>query len=83
MTLLASEFLKQVKPLIEEGIHPQVAVKSFRKAANLVGFFSSSHYDCKLKYISKNINVIESQGQSQSVNRIFMLKPHACKCTLR
>lgn len=36
VTLLASEFLKQVKPFIEEGVHAQVAVKSFRKAANLV-----------------------------------------------
>lgn len=35
VTLLASEFLKQVKPFIEEGVHAQVAVKSFRKAANL------------------------------------------------
>lgn len=38
VTLLASEFLKQVKPFIEEGVHAQVAVKSFRKAANLVSF---------------------------------------------
>lgn len=44
VTLLASEFLKQVKPFIEEGVHAQIAVKSFRKAANLVSktvqFFS-------------------------------------------
>ena len=39
VTLLASEFLKQVKPFIEEGVHAQVAVKSFRKAANLVSEF--------------------------------------------
>lgn len=43
MTLLASEFLKQVKPFIEEGVHAQVAVKSFRKAANLVSFNSIHH----------------------------------------
>lgn len=41
VTLLASEFLKQVKPFIEEGVHAQVAVKSFRKAANLVSEFYS------------------------------------------
>lgn len=43
VTLLASEFLKQVKPFIEEGVHAQVAVKSFRKAANLVSFDSIHH----------------------------------------
>ena len=42
VTLLASEFLKQVKPFIEEGVHAQVAVKSFRKAANLVSEFRRS-----------------------------------------
>ena len=38
VTLLSSEFLKQVKPFIEEGVHPQIVVKSFRKAAGLVSW---------------------------------------------
>lgn len=36
VVLLACEFLKQIKPFIEEGVHPQIVVKSYRKAANLV-----------------------------------------------
>lgn len=53
VTLLASEFLKQVKPFIEEGVHAQVAVKSFRKAANLVSFNSMHHctYICTTKVL--------------------------------
>lgn len=47
VTLLASEFLKQVKPFIEEGVHVQVAVKSFRKAANLVSEFYSGKVDIR------------------------------------
>ncbi|KXJ14422.1 T-complex protein 1 subunit eta [Exaiptasia diaphana] len=35
VVLLACEFLKQIKSFIEEGVHPQIVVKSYRKAANL------------------------------------------------
>lgn len=35
VTLLAAEFLKQVKPFVEEGLHPQVIVRSLRKGAQL------------------------------------------------
>lgn len=34
--LLAVEFLRQVKPLVEECVHPQVLIKGFRKATQLV-----------------------------------------------
>jgi len=32
VVLLAGEFLKQCKPFIEEGVHPQVIIRAFRKA---------------------------------------------------
>lgn len=35
VVLLAGEFLKQIKPLVEEGVHPRVIIKSFRKATEL------------------------------------------------
>ncbi|KAK6638805.1 T-complex protein 1 subunit eta [Polyplax serrata] len=35
VVLLAGEFLKQVKPFIEEGVHPRIIIKSFRKASQL------------------------------------------------
>ncbi|OQV12945.1 T-complex protein 1 subunit eta [Hypsibius exemplaris] len=35
VVLFAAEFLKQVKNFIEEGVHPQVIIKSFRKATEL------------------------------------------------
>lgn len=36
VVVLAAEFLKEAKPFIEEGVHPQVIIRSFRNALNLV-----------------------------------------------
>lgn len=33
--MIAAEFLKQVKPFVEEGVHPQVIIRSFRKGLQL------------------------------------------------
>jgi T-complex protein 1 subunit eta len=35
VVLLAGEFLKQVKPFIDEGVHPRIIIKAFRKAIEL------------------------------------------------
>ena len=35
VVLLAGEFLRECKPYIEEGVHPQVIVKAFRQASRL------------------------------------------------
>eukprot|EP00244_Chara_vulgaris_P000512 TRINITY_DN1088_c0_g1_i4.p1 TRINITY_DN1088_c0_g1~~TRINITY_DN1088_c0_g1_i4.p1 ORF type:complete len:522 (+),score=127.76 TRINITY_DN1088_c0_g1_i4:269-1834(+) len=35
VVLLAGEFLREAKPYIEDGVHPQLIIKSFRTAANL------------------------------------------------
>jgi len=35
VVILAGEFLKQCKPFVEEGIHPRIIIKSFRKATAL------------------------------------------------
>ena len=34
--LLAVEFLRQIKSLVEENVHPQILIKGFRKATKLV-----------------------------------------------
>ncbi|XP_006816737.1 T-complex protein 1 subunit eta [Saccoglossus kowalevskii] len=36
VTLIAAEFLKQVKPCIEDNVHPQIIVRAYRKATHLV-----------------------------------------------
>jgi len=36
VVLLAGELLKQSKPFVEDGVHPQIIVKAFRKATQLV-----------------------------------------------
>ncbi|XP_059506633.1 T-complex protein 1 subunit eta [Stegostoma tigrinum] len=33
--LLAAEFLRQIKPYVEEGLHPQTIIRSFRRATEL------------------------------------------------
>uniref|UniRef100_A0A1B6CDI9 T-complex protein 1 subunit eta n=1 Tax=Clastoptera arizonana TaxID=38151 RepID=A0A1B6CDI9_9HEMI len=35
VVLLAGEFLKQVKPFVEEGVHPRIIIKAIRKALQL------------------------------------------------
>ncbi|CAI5508305.1 unnamed protein product [Closterium sp. Naga37s-1] len=35
VTLLAGEFLRQAKPFVEEGVHPQLICRAFRAAARL------------------------------------------------
>ncbi|XP_066601462.1 T-complex protein 1 subunit eta [Prorops nasuta] len=35
VVILAGEFLKQVKPFIEEGVHPRIIIKSIRRALQL------------------------------------------------
>jgi T-complex protein 1 subunit eta len=36
VVLLAGEFLKEAKPFVEEGVHPQNLIRSYRTACNLV-----------------------------------------------
>lgn len=38
VVLLAGEFLKEAKPFIEDGVHPQNLIRSYRNASNLVYF---------------------------------------------
>uniref|UniRef100_A0A6I8QY20 T-complex protein 1 subunit eta n=1 Tax=Xenopus tropicalis TaxID=8364 RepID=A0A6I8QY20_XENTR len=35
VTLLAAEFMKQVKPYVEEGLHPQIIIRAYRTATQL------------------------------------------------
>lgn len=35
VVLLAGEFLKQVKPFVEEGVHPRIVIKAVRRAVQL------------------------------------------------
>ena len=37
VVLLAGELLQQAKPFVEESLHPQVIVRSYRQALQLVG----------------------------------------------
>jgi T-complex protein 1 subunit eta len=36
VVLLAGEFLKEAKPFIEDGVHPQNLIRSYRTASYLV-----------------------------------------------
>lgn len=39
VVLLAGEFLKEAKPFIEDGVHPQNLIRSYRTASYLVMCF--------------------------------------------
>ena len=41
VVLLAGEFLKEAKPFIEDGVHPQNLIRSYRTASYLVGTLQS------------------------------------------
>jgi len=49
VVLLAVELLKEAKPFIEEGVHPQIIIRAFRKACELA--------KNKIKELSTNIEV--------------------------
>ena len=54
VVLLAGEFLKQVKPFVEEGVHPQIIVRAFRKATTLVSSNThQGHHSRKLQRTSR------------------------------
>lgn len=36
VVILAGELLRQCKPYVEEGVHPQVIIRAYRKATQLV-----------------------------------------------
>lgn len=38
VVLLAGEFLKEAKPFIDDGVHPQNLIRSYRTASSLVRF---------------------------------------------
>jgi T-complex protein 1 subunit eta len=48
VVVLAGEFLKEAKPFVEEGVHPQVIIKAYRKACELARN--------KIKELSVNID---------------------------
>jgi len=55
VVLLAGEFLKQSKPFVEEGVHPQVIIRAFRRATHLSVQ--------KIKEIAVNINKANPEEQ--------------------
>lgn len=36
VVILAGEFLREAKPFVEDGVHPQNLIRSYRAAANMV-----------------------------------------------
>lgn len=61
VTLLAAEFLKQLKPYVEEGLHPQTIIRAFRTATNLAV--------SKIKEISVPVKKDDKQEQRQLLEK--------------
>lgn len=72
VTLLAAEFLKQVKPYVEEGLHPQIIIRAFRTATQLVrpccselgGLLSSTAPEGALWFLRSLLKVVEGLSAS-------------------
>ena len=45
MTLFAAELLKEIKGFVEDNVSPQVIIKGYRKACELVIFFLKKKTD--------------------------------------
>uniref|UniRef100_A0A673CM46 T-complex protein 1 subunit eta n=1 Tax=Sphaeramia orbicularis TaxID=375764 RepID=A0A673CM46_9TELE len=61
VTLLAAEFLKQLKPYVEEGLHPQTIIRAFRSATNLAVN--------KIKEIAVSVKKDDKQEQRQLLEK--------------
>ncbi|CAG5929349.1 unnamed protein product, partial [Menidia menidia] len=61
VTLLAAEFLKQLKPFVEEGLHPQTIIRAFRTATHLAVN--------KIREISVSVKKDDKQEQRQLLEK--------------
>uniref|UniRef100_A0A7N5ZTC6 T-complex protein 1 subunit eta n=1 Tax=Anabas testudineus TaxID=64144 RepID=A0A7N5ZTC6_ANATE len=61
VTLLAAEFLKQLKPYVEEGLHPQTIIRAFRTATNLAV--------SKIKEIAVSVKKDDKQEQRELLEK--------------
>uniref|UniRef100_A0A3Q2ZYM3 T-complex protein 1 subunit eta n=1 Tax=Kryptolebias marmoratus TaxID=37003 RepID=A0A3Q2ZYM3_KRYMA len=61
VTLLSAEFLKQLKPYVEEGLHPQTIIRAFRTATNLAVN--------KIKEIAVSVKKDDKQEQRQLLEK--------------
>lgn len=46
VVLLAGEFLKEAKPFVDDGVHPQNLIRSYRTASSLVRFEATVCLNC-------------------------------------
>lgn len=56
VVLLAGEFLKQIKPYVDEGVHPRIVIKAIRKALHL----------CIEKINSMAVKIEKKKGDQQN-----------------
>uniref|UniRef100_A0A671TU07 T-complex protein 1 subunit eta n=1 Tax=Sparus aurata TaxID=8175 RepID=A0A671TU07_SPAAU len=61
VTLLAAEFLKQLKSYVEEGLHPQTIIRAFRTATNLAVN--------KIKDVAVSVKKDDKQEQRQLLEK--------------
>lgn len=61
VVLLASEFLREAKPFIEEGVHPRSIIKSYRQA-------------CQLAIDKLKSTALSLEGKSEAEKRDLLLK---------
>lgn len=78
VVLLAGEFLKQMKPFIEEGVHPRIIIKALRRALRLaVDKINELSVKIDKSDLGKHINLLEEcAATSMSSKLIHQQKKH-------
>lgn len=51
VVVLAAELMKNARPFIEDGVHPQIVIRAYRKAAQLVSLLAFLRFDVWLLLI--------------------------------
>lgn len=78
VVLLAGEFLKQIKPFIEEGVHPRTIIKALRRALQIaVNKINELSVKIDKGDISKQMELLEEcAATSMSSKLIHQQKKH-------
>lgn len=78
VVLLAGEFLKQIKPFIEEGVHPNIIIKALRRALQIaVNKINELSVKIDKSDISKQMELLEEcAATSMSSKLIHQQKKH-------
>ena len=78
VVLLAGEFLKQMKPFIEEGVHSQIIIRSVRKATAMAIQFINEIAEKVLKFLQNCLHYFTKKVCSNSPRKMMRRNFESC-----